>query len=208
MKNTQDKKNPIGLWLLKAFDDYAGARCLLLNFLPSGFLLAQQGVEKMLKAYLKIAYPDRKIFIGKNGLKAGEIEVVASHDLVAHARLVEESFPQLNLKILADYQWLLEKLSYCFYGKYPDSGSSFASSTTAWLADIDSLMVRLSLSLPIEESIRWRVGLCFVAWPLVLENQPDPPWSKWVRERNTSFSEAFSEIQSIISAGYSAAYPS
>jgi len=93
MANAQGEKSPIGFWLLKAFEDYAGARCLLLNDLPSGFLLAQQGVEKMLKAFLKTAYPDRKTFIGSKGLKATEIRVNSSHDLVAHARLVEESFP-------------------------------------------------------------------------------------------------------------------
>jgi len=68
--------------------------------------------------------------------------------LVAHARLVDDTFPELNLFILRDYQEIMEKLSYCFEGKYPDSKSALTSSTTAWLEDIDKLMVNLSLTLP------------------------------------------------------------
>jgi hypothetical protein len=197
-----------GGWVQKAFFDYASARCLLLHGLPGGFILAQQAVEKLLKAYLKIAYPDRNTFVGKRGLIPGEIGVCDSHDLVAHARLVDSYFLELHLNLLREYYWLFELLSYLFDGKYPDSKTPTSPSDTRWLSDFDKLAVHLSFHLPIDEPDRWRAGVFHAAWPLVLDNQPDPPWSKWVREQNLSFFESFNEIRTIILEGHSSSYPS
>lgn len=192
---------------MKAFEDYAAARCLLINGLFSGMILAQQAIEKVLKAYLSISHSPGTKLIGKKGLRKGELGITDSHDLVAYARLVEDTFPELNLYILQDFQPMLQNLSYCFEGKYPDSKSPITSLTTAWLGDIDRLMVMLSVALPQESSLRWRNGIFQVSWPLVLVGQPDPPRSKWVREGNASFFSALELIQSIVLAGHSAEYP-
>jgi hypothetical protein len=202
-----DRKKPASLWIHKAFQDYAAGRCLLLNDLFGGFILAQKSVEKMLKAYLHLAHPERKKFVGREGLINSILPVTPSHDLVAHASLVEQAFPSLNLQLTTVHRWLLEELSYQFHQKYPDNESLAKSSTTEWLRAIDALMVQLSLRIPIDPETRWCMGIFSAAWPLVLTNQPDPPWWQWVRNENQSFAEVFAEIYSIINEGHNSCYP-
>jgi len=180
---------------------------LLLNGLASGFVLAQQAIEKMLKAYLHIAHPNTSRFVGPKGLVQAMLHVTASHDLVAHATLVENSFPDLSLNLVSQYGWLLEELSLHFDRKYPDSSSPHNSSTTEWLNSIDRLMLNLSINIPVDEKTRWRTGVFASSWPLILTNQPNPPWSIWVRESNLAFHEAFDQIRSVVIKGHQACYP-
>ena len=202
---TATKNIPIGLWLHKAFQDYPGSRCLLLNHLPTGFVLAQQAVEKLLKAFLRVSHPTVSKFVGKGRLAAPVLPVTPSHDLLAHAILVETQFPQVQ--ILSKYSWLLRELSLNYERKYPDSQAPHSSSTTEWLRTIDELVINLSLNIPLDLETRWRTGVFHSAWPLVLSGQPDPPWSIWVRERNEAFQQALPKIQQVIVAGHQAAYP-
>jgi hypothetical protein len=199
------KNTPIGLWVHQAYQDYSGSRCLLLNHLPTGFVLAQQAVEKLLKAFLRISHPKTSKFVGKSGLTPPVLPVAPSHDLLAHATLVEAHFPQIKLS--SKYSWLLRELSLNFERKYPDSNAPHSSSTTEWLRSIDELVIELSLNVPIDVETRWRTGVFYSAWPLVLSDQPDPPWSIWVRDRNEAFLKALPQIQQVIVAGYQAAYP-
>lgn len=201
------KTPPPALWIHEAFQDYSAARCLLLNGHFRGFVLAQQGVEKMLKAYLRQAYPDRVKFVGRGGLKPGVLPLPASHDLVAHAVLVQQAFPESGLRATGEYRWLLEELSYQYHEKYPDNDARMQGSTTEWLNAIDALMVQLSFAAPIGEDDRWRIGVFSVAWPLVLRDQPDPPWRSWVRTRNAAFDAYFDRIQSVIESGYARSSP-
>ncbi len=161
----------------------------------------------MLKAYLHIAYPNISRFVGHNRLIPATLTVTASHDLVAHATLVDRSFPNLSPGVISAYGWLLEELSFHFDRKYPDSSSPDNSSTTEWLSGIDELMLQLSMNIPIEEKYRWRTGVFASSWPLILTDQPNPPSSIWVRDRNLAFHEAFGQIRSVVIAGHQSCYP-
>jgi hypothetical protein len=202
---TATKNTPVSLWLHKAFQDYPGSRCLLLNHLPIGFALAQQAVEKLLKAFLQVSHPTAAKFVGKGAAAASGLPVTPSHDLLAHATLVEAQFPQVQ--ILSKYSWLLRELNLNFERKYPDSQAPHSSSTSEWLRSIDELVINLSLNIPLDLETRWRTGVFHSAWPLVLSGQPDPPWSIWVRERNEAFQQALPQIQQVVLAGHHDTYP-
>jgi hypothetical protein len=206
MTGIQTKKAVSSVWVSKAFDDYAAARCLLLNWLPAGFILAQQAIEKMLKAYLRIKYPSESRFVGSKYKQPCTLPVNASHDLIAHAKLVLIEFPELHLEPLIKHEWLLKALSLLYEQKYPDSSAPHNSSTTAWLQDIDDLMISLSMQLPIEADTLWRTGVFACVWPLVLIDQPDPPWYQWVRQSNLAFNESFATIARIVAEGHKSCY--
>jgi hypothetical protein len=205
MKRSNSPQKPPGLWVNKAFEDYAAGRCLLLNGLFAGFVMSQQAIEKMLKAYLHIAYPERTKFVGQS---ERVLSVTPGHDLVAHALLVEKAFPHLSFNMASENRALLELLSYHFHRKYPDNETPFPSSTTtALLEEIDSVMVWLSLNLPVAADSRWRLGVFHAAWPLVLTNQPNPPSSLWVLESNKALAAAFDDIREVIVNGHELCYP-
>jgi hypothetical protein len=187
------------LWLYRAVEDYASARCLLLHGLQGGFVLAQQAVEKLLKTYLTVAHPGRSRFVGKGQLVPGHLPVNPSHDLIAHFNCAKDHFTFLS--ITSEQVKLLENLSYCFEGKYPDSETPLTSTTTAWVNDLDDLFVPLSLELPLDDSIRWRTGIYASAWPIILANQADPPSSQWIRAHNSAFQRAFPQIQQVVLDG-------
>jgi hypothetical protein len=161
----------------------------------------------MLKAYLRIKYPEVSRFVGFKYLQQSVLPVTPSHDLVAHAKLVEISFPDIQLLLLTKHEWLLKELSLQFERKYPDNALPHSSSTTEWLVSIDDLMVKLSMHLPVDRDTRWATGVFACAWPLVLIGQPDPPWFQWVRDHNHAFKESFSEIARIVVDGHNSYYP-
>jgi hypothetical protein len=195
------------MWIHHAFKDYSACRCLLLNGLFAGFVLAEQAIEKMLKAYLYLRYPEGTKFVGKNGLTAQFLDVVPNHDLVALATLVERDFPAIHFELTSTHRPLLEELSYHFHMKYPDNQTPLRSATTETLFKIDTVMVKLSMNIPIEEKSRWRVGIFSAAWSQILSDQAISPDSIWVREKNLAYWSAFNEISSIVTKGYSLTYP-
>jgi hypothetical protein len=196
----QERKSPPAtLWLHHAVEDYASARCLLLHGLSGGFILAQQALEKLLKAFLTIAHPGHTQFVGgRRPLATAELEVSPSHDLVAHLRLAEQRFPSLAL---APQQLeLITNLSYCFHSKYPDAETPLKSKTTAWLLELDRIFVTWSLALPLEDDTRWRTGLYVCVWNDVIGNQANPPYIQWVRQNNFAFAEAFDQLCAVVAA--------
>lgn len=194
------KYPPATIWLYHSVGDYASARCLLLQGLSSGFVLAQQALEKLLKAYLTIAHPDRNQFIGgKRALAKAVLNVNPSHDLVAHLNLAEKSFPQLTLN--QNQRELITNLSYCFHSKYPDTETPLQSTTTAWLHELDQIFVPWSLAIPLSEDVRWRTGLYVCVWNDVIGNQASPPYIRWIRECNQAFAEVFTQLCEVVASG-------
>jgi hypothetical protein len=187
------------LWLYHAVQDYASARCLLLNELSGGFVLAQQAIEKLLKAYLTVAYPDQLPFIGRKGLREKVLPVTASHDLIAHQRLAEESFP--FLAIGSAETELLTNLSFCFQGKYPDEKTPLKYTTTAWLEELDDLFVTWSLGLPVPDEDRWKTGIYVCVWSDVIGDQANPPYLRWIREHNQAFAKVFHKLCEVVAEG-------
>lgn len=187
------------LWLYYAVQDYASARCLLLNGLSGGYILAQQAIEKLLKAYLTVAYPNQRSFIGKKGIREKVLPVTASHDLIAHHRLAEESFP--SLAIGSTENELLTNLSFCFHGKYPDEKTPLKFKTTAWREELDDLLVPWSLGLPVSEENRWKTGIYVCVWNDVIGEQANPPYIRWIRENNHAFAKAFPRLCKVVAEG-------
>lgn len=200
---------PTTLWVHHAYEDYAASRCLLLHGLFSGFVLAEQSVEKMFKAYLYSlpCFPVGTKFVGPKAQTPSILEVTPAHDLVALATLVEREFQTLNLNLTDTYRGLLEELSYHFHRKYPDNETPLKSSETETLSKIDALMVLLSLKIPVDDKNRWRTGIFYSAWPEILIDQPDPPRSVWVRKQNLAYIEASPEIRDKVKKGHADCYP-
>lgn len=188
------------LWLRYAVEDYASARCLLLNGLLGGLILAQQAVEKLLKAYLATAYPDRTKFVGKGQLTLGTLAGVSpSHDLIAYFECAKDKFP--FLAITPDQAELLRNLSYCFEGKYPDAATHLSSITTAWISDLDDLFFDWAIRLPMDDGARWRTGIYAQAWSVVLDGEADQPISRWIRLNNEAFQRALPTICQVVLEG-------
>ncbi|WP_146191290.1 hypothetical protein [Acidovorax sp. HMWF018] len=191
MKTTKKTSRPT-MWLFQATEDYSSSRCLFLSGLSGGFMLAQQALEKLLKAHLTIAHPDHSKFIGPQGLAPKVLDVAAGHDLVAHLRLAEKQFPHLALD--PGQLELITNLSYCFHSKYPDVETPLESRTTAWLDEIDRIFVRWSLGLPLLEEARWRTGLHTCVWCEVLGTPVHPP-VHWIRTQNKAFAEVHDRLR-------------
>lgn len=187
------------MWLHHAVKDYASARCLLLHGLSGGFVLAQQALEKLLKAYLTTAHPGHDLFIGgKRALAAPVLNVSPSHDLVAHLNLAEKSFPALTLD--QDQRELITNLSYCFHSKYPDTETPLKSTTTAWFQEVDRVFTKWSLALPLPDDTRWRTGLYVCVWNDVIGGQASPPYIHWVRMNNQAFAEVYTHLCEVVAA--------
>jgi hypothetical protein len=199
---TSDKKfPPATMWLRHAVNDYASARCLLLNGLFGGLVLAQQALEKLLKSYLTIEHPGRTKFIGKkDALALPSLDVNPSHDLVAHWRLAEKSFPH-HLALDQSQQDLIANLSYCFHSKYPGVVTPLKSKTTAWLDELDRIFVSWALGVPLSNEERWRSGLYIFVWNDVIPSEDNPLDTCWIRDRNYAFSAAFMHMCEVVKAG-------
>lgn len=140
-----DEQKRAAMFLRQACQDYAAARCCLLNGLLSGFVFAQQAVEKVLKAYIFFADAKAKW----RGL----------HDLKAAAQHVQALYPTIDL---AAHAWTIERLEVYYKNRYPDvpkSASDPTTSSTAELHAIDQLMVYLSISFPLPPRIKIATGI-------------------------------------------------
>src|SRR5436309_1486797 len=94
----------VAAFAFQAREDYAAARCAVLNGHFSGFILAEQAAEKLLKAYVYMAL--KTTGIPKLGHRLGDA-----------LELVKDKYPHLNL---GRHQKILLRLQDYFEGKYPD----------------------------------------------------------------------------------------
>lgn len=193
----------LGGWTHQAVEDYAAARCCILNGRFSGFVLAQQAVEKLLKAYLICSRPGTSRWVGKGpGLSPKVLdEVNSGHDLLAHARLVDCDYPAMSIE--HQHGDLLERLSRRFQAKYPDEPRQIGSTSGAELDELDELLVGLFLRLPIHANLRWRMGLFSAALPLVHPNyySDSHGLAQWIATRNRPFAASLAEITAVIQHG-------
>ncbi|NUY01560.1 HEPN domain-containing protein [Paraburkholderia youngii] len=152
-----------GYFFKQSAEDYAAARCCLLNGLFPGFVMAEQAVEKLIKAFILFMDPGFKPK-GKKG-----------HDL---ARLIEVLHSHYGHISLAPYEKTIELLQSSYDGRYPDSGSDSLAHMTSQLHDVDELYVYLLDQSPITGELRYKIG----AWPYLyaayfgMTNMPDPKW--------------------------------
>lgn len=190
--NFPHNDNALGWWLRHAARDYGAARCCLVHGLFSGFILAQQSIEKLLKAYLRIAVP--------GGVRPKGVlpNVHRSHDLIAHAREVDARFPSLGLE--SNFTPLLTRLSQHFQGKYPDSGVGHLNASSAEVHELDTIAVLLFTSLPLPVDLKVRTGIYPDLWHLV-SDQAKPPEAQWLPVGNAALNVKLADILTEIRAG-------
>jgi HEPN domain-containing protein len=145
-------------------EDYAAARCCLLHGLFPGFVMAEQAVEKLIKAFIFFTDPSFKPKRGRG------------HDLPS---LVTVMCSQYGHVSLAPYEKTIELLQSSYDRRYPDSETAPQSRMTAQLRDVDDLYIYLLDQSPITGDLRYQIG----AWPhlyaayLGISKMPDPTWS-------------------------------
>jgi hypothetical protein len=126
-------------------------------------VLAQQGVEKLLKACIYLAAPNHQF---------GSRD---AHNLKAIARHVSRLHPTIQF---ADHELsYLKKLTAYFETKYPDSKlPKPASFSTAELIQIDRLFVRLSFEIPFDPQVKWRSGIFHLIGAPYAQKWPTAQW--------------------------------
>jgi HEPN domain-containing protein len=153
-----------GYFFKQSAEDYAAARCCLLNGLFPGFVMAEQAVEKLIKGFTLFMDPGFKPKKGKGHDLPSLITVMCSH--YAHVSL-------------APYEKTIELLQSSYDGRYPDSETKSLAHMTAQLNDVDELYIYLLDQSPITGDLRYQIG----AWPylytayLEITNMPDPKWA-------------------------------
>jgi HEPN domain-containing protein len=120
----------------EASNDYAAARCCILNALFPGFALASQAIEKILKAL---------IFF-----ETGE-KLMTGHDVFR----LKENLKKSKDYGLDKYDDILKKLTDHFKSRYFENGAGGAS--TEELKDIDELWICLVKQMPMPDEILYRM---------------------------------------------------
>ena len=130
------------LLLHTAAQDYAAARCLLLNGLFSGLPLGAQAIEKFLKPSILFSDPDKC--------------VNNTHNLPALLERAERLLPDLSslaFSVIADE----------FYGyyqmRYPDNPNRPSHASTGKFHDLDRMIIGLNINLPCPRNPKVRSGL-------------------------------------------------
>lgn len=124
--------------LFIVFHDYAGCRCAFRNLcIMSGFILAEQCVEKLLKAWIYV--------------KSGEVKKIKGQDPHCLEALADRSMNFDSGPIdFSKWRPLLGKLTDSFNGKYADGKKSGKrdSKSSRELDSIDELVCKLLSALP------------------------------------------------------------
>lgn len=186
------KSNQMAMLLLQtATDDYAVARCTLLNGLFPGLVSAAQAVEKYLKAFILFLDSTKNVRRLSHSLK----------DLAAQVLTLQ---PELAL---SRYNLLIERLEKHYQTRYPDNPDASTQQSTGELEEIDDLIVFLNEAMPIPPEVKYRSGFYSAAFRSLDRGRQFPP-EIWLKEDN----KALATIQSRVEEEYRAVlrhfYPS
>lgn len=155
-----------GKFILQAVWDYGAARCALLNGMFSGFILAQQAIEKLMKAYIYASSKELPIKRYKHGMAQLASEVSAR-------------FPELDL---GKHEWIYLRLENYYNEKYPDVPVTMTDgrSTREFMA-VDELAVSLFVFIPFEEDFKRSLGI----FPIFYHHDAlMQPAYRWIRAHN------------------------
>lgn len=156
-----------------AAEDYVGARCLILNALASGFPLAAQAIEKLLKAALCM-----------DGIKPSR-----SHST---AHLLAELAKSSARYRLDEYRDLCGRLDEYYRRRYHDNSRENYGATSEDLAHIDRIWFHIVTELPLPDEFKYRtkffVDLC----------EGNPYWRAdvWLLKDNAVLAPQFLAIKS------------
>lgn len=122
-----------------ATDDYAAARCCLLNRLFMGFVLAAQAFEKYLKGAILLKEPE--CIVRKHGQK---LRILLAE--------VEGRIPEM--KDLHKYDETIDRLDKHYNARYSDNENQLQSKTTEELVQIDELLFFTNDLIPLPREIK------------------------------------------------------
>ncbi|MBE0468274.1 MAG: hypothetical protein IBX55_02030 [Methyloprofundus sp.] len=148
--------------------DYAAARCCLLNGLLSGFQLASQAVEKLIKASILFHEP------------TVNIRTEYGHDLPSLLKGLETV---LNHSIDPKHHQTVDKLLLHYKSRYPDNPDRAMSASSDELDGIDELCFFLTSQLFVPSELKYRVGIL----ARVCRDEPYPPDHYWITQDNNFF---------------------
>ncbi|WGJ16161.1 hypothetical protein QEV83_07930 [Methylocapsa sp. D3K7] len=175
-----------------AAQDYAAARCLLLNGLFAGHVLGAQAIEKFLKGYLLFKNPKcpvRKL----------------SHSLPKLLASVGECFPHLQL---AGFAPLAEKFMNHYETRYPDNPDASQSMTTADLLELDTFIIFLSENIPCARHVKYQTGIYpFISFSTGYQSTVSP-WEYWIKNANQALAPLLPHIKMEYAAVLTELHPS
>lgn len=130
------------LYMTAGAQDYAAARCCLINGLFTGLILGAQALEKHMKAMLMFRNPSipPKSF---------------SHSLSKLADKVTSD----GIADLKPYVEVIAKFNAHYQSRYPDNPGRSTSASTAELKQLDEVMDILVAAMPIPRDIALRSGV-------------------------------------------------
>jgi len=127
-----------------AGSDYFACRCCILNGLHTGFRLASEAVEKLLKAFIYLA-TGSKTNVKRDGLH--NPYVLKQELTTAHPDQKLDGFDDL-LKTLHDH----------YQSRYFDNPTTGKGASSKELDQIDELFLYLAETLPMPDEVKYRGG--------------------------------------------------
>jgi len=161
-------------------DDYIASRCLLINCLFTGLVLAAQAVEKYLKGYILFFEKD---FRPKKSL----------HHILTLADELQ-SYQDFGL---SEYKPLFERLERHYETRYPDNPNQSTYMGTEELDEIDSFIIHLNDSLPAPDEIKYGFGLYRKLFIGIENNLPQGklPQERWLLKDNYALLNNYAYIR-------------
>jgi HEPN domain-containing protein len=171
---------PAMLLLSTATEDYAGARCCLINGPLVGLVLAAQAVEKYLKAAILVKDPSRQ-------------PRSLSHRLPDIATEVTSLTPALNF---GAYEPTIATLAQHYNSRYPDNTNQSRSKGSDEIRPIDDLIVFINENLPFPLEVKLRSGMYSWVCSSRVRSGLALPNEVWIKKDNRALSPLLPRIYS------------
>jgi hypothetical protein len=175
---------------MDAASDYAACRCCILNSLHSGFRLASEAVEKLLKAHIFLAAGT------KTKLQRGSL-----HNPYLLKQELNGARPDRSLDSFDD---VLHQLHNHYQSRYFDNPGQRKGASSEELARIDELFVYLVETLPMPAEVKYRSA--FFAF-LCEENSGYWQYRHWATVDNKSLQAKLPQIESTYRKVFEHLYP-
>lgn len=165
--------------LFAATQDYAAARCLLLNGLFSGLAIGSQALEKYLKAAILLAdpaFPVRRL----------------AHSISEAWQIAAPIFPEIGS---SGFSEIADRFTLHYRERYPDNPNQTQSKSTGELAGLDQFIVAINENLPCPLNVKFRSGL-YAAITRSIE-QDGFLWSEelWIKKQNFALGPKLPDIE-------------
>lgn len=151
-----------------ATDDYAGARCCLINGPLVGLVLSAQAIEKYLKTIILLRSPSY------NPKRLCHTLV----DAVSEASRLETSLD------LSRHSATIASLEQHYNSRYPDNADQSTKKGTDELDGIDALVIDIVEHIPLPIDVKFRTGLYASVCSSRERKGPPFPDEIWIIKRN------------------------